>query len=133
MRKKTIKKLAPFEHQYGFQTNLLDVEEEMRIYMRRRCLSSMPPNSTPEKYPFSEIGNGLVVPHEIFKPIFKGKQLVMTTIQANRLFATRIGFDIKSGLPCLIDMNNKDTYLIKLFPPYDPPYIVDYMGKRIEQ
>lgn len=131
MRKKPIKKLAPFEHQYGFQTNLLYVEEEMCIYMRRRYFSSMPPNATPEKYPFSEIGNGLAVPHDIFKPIFKGELPTMTVSRAHKLFATKIGFDVRSGFPCSIERDQKGGYIIILYPPHISPYQVDCAGIEV--
>ncbi len=131
MKKSIIKKVEPFGHMYGFQKSWLDSEESLREYIRRRLQSSMPPNATSENYPFLKIDNGLVVPHEIFKPIFKGELPTMTVSRAHKLFATKIGFDMRSGFPCLIERDQNGGYIIILYPPHSSPYQVDCAGTEV--
>ncbi len=132
MKKSLIKKVEPFEHMYGFQKNWLDGEESFREYIRRLLLASMPPNATSENYPFLKIDNGMAIPHEIFRPIFKGDLPILKTTQAQALFATKLGFDIKSGLPCVIKNDSDGGYVIILYPTHSSPYQIDYTGRRLE-
>lgn len=119
----------------GHQSTLSDTPETRLAAIKRyrglRVLSDTPEGTTIEEFPYRIVEEG-VLPHPIFKPLFDGKQPILSQDEADTLFSYDIGYDGRTKMPVRIHRNSDGTVReIVGYSPDGTAYMIDMVTTKL--